>query len=136
MGLAGKTITLAVTGSIAVYKAVGLASALTQEGARVDVIMTRSATEFVRPLSFQAITQRPVVTEMFDLDAESRVQHVTLGQVADLVLVAPAMESHMYANPATQENLKRLRARGFTILEPEYGRLASGAVGQGRLAEE
>lgn len=169
MTLSGKTIILGVTGSIAVYKAVGLASALTQDGARVDVIMTRSATEFVRPLSFQAITQRPVVTQMFELDSESRVQHVTLGQAADLVvvapasahtiarlawgladdvlsctvqsteapvIVAPAMESHMYSNPATRENLERLRARGFTIVEPEYGRLASGAVGKGRLAEE
>ncbi|MDP2660790.1 MAG: flavoprotein, partial [Dehalococcoidia bacterium] len=148
MTLSNKTIVLGVTGSIAVYKAVSLASALTQEGARVDVIMTRSATEFVRPLSFQTVTQRPVVTEMFELDAESRVQHVTLGQAADLVIVAPAsahtiarlawgladdvlsctvlstaapvivapaMESHMYANAATQENLERLRTRGFTI---------------------
>lgn len=169
MTLFGKTILLGVTGSIAVYKAVGLASALNQDGARVDVIMTRSAMEFVRPLTFQAITQRPVVTEMFELDAESRVQHVTLGQAADLVVVAPAsahtiarlawgladdvlsctvlstgapivvapaMESHMYSNAATRENLERLRARGFTIVEPEYGRLASGAVGRGRLAEE
>ncbi len=169
MILLNKTILLGVTGSIAVYKAVGLASALTQDGARVEVIMTRSAMEFVRPLTFQAITQRPVVTEMFELDAESRVQHVTLGQEADLlviapasahsiarlawgladdvlsctvlstaapIIVAPAMESHMYSNAATQENLGRLRARGFIIVEPEYGRLASGAMGQGRLAEE
>jgi phosphopantothenoylcysteine decarboxylase/phosphopantothenate--cysteine ligase len=167
--LSNKTIVLGVTGSIAVYKAVGLASALTQEGARVEVIMTRSAAEFVRPLTFQTITQRPVVTEMFALDGESRVVHVTLGREADLVLiapasahtiarlswgladdvlsatvlataapvvVAPAMESHMYENPVTQENLARLRSRGFTIVEPEFGRLASGAVGRGRLAED
>lgn len=167
--LSGKTIILGVTGSIAVYKAVGLASALTQAGARVEVIMTRAAMEFVMPLSFQAITQRPVVTEMFELDADNRVQHVTLGQAADLVLVAPAsahtiarlswgladdvlscavlstaapiivapaMESHMYSNAATRENLQRLRARGVTLVEPEYGRLASGALGKGRLAEE
>lgn len=167
MTLDKKTIVLGVTGSIAAYKAAGLASALTQEGAMVDVIMTRSAGEFVKPLTFQALTQRPVVTDMFALDSQSRVQHVTLGQTADLVviapasahtiarlawgladdvlsctvlsttapvLVAPAMESHMYANPATQENLGRLRSRGFVIIEPEYGHLASGAVGRGRLA--
>ncbi len=167
--LANKTIVLGVTGSIAVYKAVGIASTLTQEGVRVEVAMTHSATEFVRPLSFQAVTQRPVFTEMFELDAESRPRHVTMGQAADLVViapasahtiarlawgmaddvvsctvlstdahvvVAPAMESHMYANPATQDNLERLRVRGFTIIEPGYGHLASGAVGKGRLADE
>ncbi|MDO8691823.1 MAG: bifunctional phosphopantothenoylcysteine decarboxylase/phosphopantothenate--cysteine ligase CoaBC [Dehalococcoidia bacterium] len=169
MTLSNKTIVLGVTGSIAAYKAVGLASTLTQEGARVEVIMTRSATEFVRPLSFQSVTKRPVVTGMFELDAENRPNHVARGQGADLlvvapasahtiarlawgladdvlsctvlsttapIIVAPAMETHMYSNQATQENLERLRARGFTIVEPGSGHLASGAVGKGRLADE
>ncbi len=169
MTLSNKTIVLGVTGSIAVYKAVGLASTMTQEGARVEVIMTHSATEFVRPLSFQSVTKRPVVTGMFELDAENRPNHVARGQGADLlvvapasahtiarlawgladdvlsctvlsttapIIVAPAMETHMYSNAATQENLERLRARGFIIVEPGSGHLASGAVGKGRLADE
>ncbi|MFQ6059031.1 MAG: bifunctional phosphopantothenoylcysteine decarboxylase/phosphopantothenate--cysteine ligase CoaBC [Anaerolineae bacterium] len=174
--LRDKHIVLGVTGSIAAYKAVGLASRLVQAGATVDVIMTEAATELVQPLSFQAITHRPVVTEMFTpstrsghrLLAKMEIGHVTLAQRADLmviapatantiaklaagladnmltatalatrapIIIAPAMESAMYESPVTQENLARLRQRGVTIVEPGYGRLASGAVGVGRLAE-
>ncbi|WP_305765013.1 flavoprotein, partial [Ardenticatena maritima] len=75
---ADKHIVLGVTGSIATYKAVALASALVQSGAHVDVIMTESATKMVQPLSFQAITHRPVLTDMFSLMAETDIGHVTL----------------------------------------------------------
>jgi phosphopantothenoylcysteine decarboxylase/phosphopantothenate--cysteine ligase len=88
--LAGRHVVLGVTASIAAYKAVGLASALHQAGALVDVVMTKEATELVRPLSFQAITHRPVSSEMFSLLAETEIGHVTLGKRADVVLVAPA----------------------------------------------
>jgi phosphopantothenoylcysteine decarboxylase/phosphopantothenate--cysteine ligase len=81
---------LGVTGSIAAYKAVALASALTQARALVDVILTREATELVRPLSFQAITHRPAYMEMFHLLAETEIGHVTLGHEADVVVIAPA----------------------------------------------
>jgi len=86
----GITIVLGVTGSVAVYKAVELASKLTQDGAKVDVVMTRSAQEFVTPLTFRSVTQRPVVTEMFDLEAEFSIEHVSLAERADLVVIAPA----------------------------------------------
>jgi phosphopantothenoylcysteine decarboxylase / phosphopantothenate---cysteine ligase len=88
--VAGARVVLGVTGSIAAYKAVALASALTQGGALVDVIMTREATELVRPLSFQAITHRPAYTDLFHLLAETEIGHVTLGHAADVVVVAPA----------------------------------------------
>src|SRR5437763_16132496 len=88
--LNGKHVVLGVSGSIAAYKAVALASALHQAGALVDVVMTREATELVRPLSFQAITHRPVALEMFALLAETEIGHVTLGQQAEAVLIAPA----------------------------------------------
>jgi phosphopantothenoylcysteine decarboxylase/phosphopantothenate--cysteine ligase len=81
---------LGVTGSIAAYKAVALASALTQAQAVVDVILTREATALVQPLSFQAITHRPALTDMFHLLAETEIGHVTLGHEADVVVVAPA----------------------------------------------
>ncbi len=90
MRLSGAHIVLGVTGSIATYKAVGLASALVQAGATVDVIMTEAATRMVQPLSFQAITHRPVHVDMFAPWAETEIGHVTLGQQADLLLVAPA----------------------------------------------
>jgi phosphopantothenoylcysteine decarboxylase/phosphopantothenate--cysteine ligase len=145
---------------------VELARRLTQGGAAVDVLMTRSAQEFLMPLTFQALTYRPVLTAMFGLE-ENAAGHVALGERAHVVvvapatahtiaklahgeaddvigttvlatrapvIVAPAMNRYMYANAATQENLTRLRRRGVRIVDPEEGALASGAVGQGRLA--
>jgi phosphopantothenoylcysteine decarboxylase/phosphopantothenate--cysteine ligase len=165
--LRGKFVVLGVSGSIAVYKAVELGRRLAQAGATVQVVMTRSATEFVQPLTFQALTYRPVEVEMFGTFDERAAGHVAMGQQADVVViapasahtlarlahgfaddilattvlaarapvvVAPAMESNMWANPATQENVSRLRARGMRIVEPETGELASGIVGSGRLA--
>jgi len=163
-----KSIVLAVTGSIAVYKAVELASELTKGGAKVDVVMTEAAQEFVTPLTFRAITQRAVVTEMFNPASEFSVEHVALADRADLVIIAPAtanviaklaygiaddmlgctvlatkapiimapaMHANMYQNQVTQENIAKLKKRGFTFVGPSYGRLASGAVGPGRLAD-
>jgi phosphopantothenoylcysteine decarboxylase/phosphopantothenate--cysteine ligase len=157
-----------VTGSIAAYKAADLASKLTQGGARVNVIMTKAAQEFINPMTFRSITGRPVVTQMFELASEFSVEHVALAEAADVVVIAPAtanviaklaagisddmltctvlatkaplvlapaMNVNMYENSVTQENLAKLKARGAVIVEPGYGRLASGKVGLGRLAE-
>jgi phosphopantothenoylcysteine decarboxylase/phosphopantothenate--cysteine ligase len=88
--LKGKTIVLGVTGSIAAYKAIDLASLLSQAGATVKTVMTRSATEFVSPINFRSLTKQPVTTEMWDLDSDFPVQHVQLGEAADAVLIAPA----------------------------------------------
>ncbi|MDP2744108.1 MAG: bifunctional phosphopantothenoylcysteine decarboxylase/phosphopantothenate--cysteine ligase CoaBC [Dehalococcoidia bacterium] len=166
--LSKKTVVLGVTGSIAAYKAVDLASKLTQEGATVEVAMTPAATEFVSPLTFRAITGRPVVTDMFDSGAEFSIEHVALAERADVVvvapatadiiarmaagmaddtvcctvlatkapvIVAPAMHAGMYQNQVTQDNIRRLKARGFHIVGPAHGRLASGGVGPGRFVE-
>ena len=164
----GKNVVLGVTGSISAYKAVDIASKLTQKGLAVDVVMTKAAMEFVTPLSFRSITHRPVVTDMWELSSEFSVEHVALAERADVVVVAPAtantiaklaagiadnmlcclvlateapviiapaMHDVMYKNSITQENIARLKARGFTMVDPEYGRLASGKMGQGRLAD-
>ena len=166
--LIDKTIVLGITGGIAAYKAADLASKLTQTGAKVKVVMTKSATEFVAPLTFWSVTGEAVITEMFDPSTKPGITHITLADAADLVaivpatanimaklasgiaddmltcvvlatkapiVIAPAMHSNMYENPVTQDNLAKLKARGFVIVEPEYGRLASGAMGMGRLAE-
>jgi phosphopantothenoylcysteine decarboxylase/phosphopantothenate--cysteine ligase len=166
--LKDKTIVLGVTGSIAAYKAVDLASQLTQAGARVEVIMTISAAEFVTALTFRNITGRPVVTSMFELSSEYSVEHVALAEAADIVviapatantiarlaagladdmvtctvlatgapvLIAPAMDVHMYQNVVTQENIARLTARGVIFVGPAHGRLASGLVGKGRFID-
>ena len=88
--LQGKTIALGVTGSIACYKAVDLASKLVQMNADVDVLMTDSALQFLTPLTFAAITHRPVVTSMFDSQSELSINHVAVAERADLVAVVPA----------------------------------------------
>lgn len=166
--LANSRIALGVTGSIACYKAVDLASKLTQAGALVDVIMTREAGNFLTPLTFQSITHRPVVTDVFDPQSELSIDHVAIAERADAVIVAPAtantiakiahgfaddaltttilatrapliiapaMDAHMYDNAATQQNVSMLRERGVVIAGPASGRLASGLVGKGRLLE-
>ncbi len=166
--LAKKTIVLGITGGIAAYKAADIASKLIQAGARVEVVMTESATKFITPLTMRNITGRQVVTDMFEVSSEYSLEHIALAEAADAVviapatantiaklangiadnmltctglatnapvIVAPAMNDIMFQNPATQENLTKLKARGFTIIEPAYGRLASGKTGWGRLAD-
>jgi len=166
--LSNKTIILGITGSIAAYKAAEIASQLTQAGAKVNVIMTKEAIEFISPFTFWAITDRPVVTKMFDLASEFSIEHISLAKAADIVviapataniiaklaagiaddmlcctvlatkapvLIAPAMETNMYNNPATQDNLSKLKARNFVIIAPATGRLASGKEGPGRLTD-
>ena len=88
--LAEKRVILGVTGSIASYKAVDLASKLVQAGALVDVIMTYGATQFVTPLAFRSITHREVVTETYDVSSEFANEHVALARRADIVVIAPA----------------------------------------------
>lgn len=88
--LNGKRVVLGVTGSIAGYKALDLASKLTQAGALVDVIMSYGAAQFVTPLAFRSLTHRPVVTDAFDANAEYAVEHVELARRADIIVVAPA----------------------------------------------
>jgi phosphopantothenoylcysteine decarboxylase / phosphopantothenate---cysteine ligase len=165
--VSGRFVVLAVTGSIAVYKMVELARRLVQSGATVQVVMTKSAAEFVTPLTFQALTHRPVEIEMFAMQDERAAGHVAMGHQADVVvvapatahvlarlahgfsddlvattvlatsapvIVAPAMETHMWQNAATQANVEALRARGVRVIDPETGPLASGDVGPGRLA--
>jgi phosphopantothenoylcysteine decarboxylase/phosphopantothenate--cysteine ligase len=160
---------LGITGGIAAYKAADVASRLVKAGAKVDVVMTEAATKFVTPLTFQALTHRPVVAEMFALLRETEIGHVSLAQRADLlivapatantiaklaagladnmltataldtrapILLAPAMEAGMWENPLTQDNVARLQeTRDVTVAGPGVGRLASGGVGAGRMAE-
>lgn len=166
--LIGKHVVLGVTGSIACYKALDLASKLTQAGALVEVIMTHAASQFVTPLAFRSVTHRQVTTSLSHPQSEHSIEHVALAEKADVVIVAPAtahciakaalgladdpltttllatqapiiiapaMDGHMYQNPATQHNLEKLHARGMTIVGPDNGRLASGITGIGRLIE-
>lgn len=165
--LQDRPILLAVTGGIAAYKAADLASKIVQAGARLDVILTQGALQFVQPLTFEALTRGQVHTDLWERWTEERAGHVTLAAEASCLVVAPAtanaiarlalgladdllgavylsttaplviapaMEHHMYHHPATQGHLRTLAERGATIVPPHSGRLASGAMGDGRLA--
>ena len=88
--LENKRVILGVTGSIACYKALDLASKMVQAGALVDTVMSYGATQFVTPLAFRSITHREVVTELFDPDSTYSIEHIELAQRADLVVIAPA----------------------------------------------
>ncbi|WP_224981827.1 bifunctional phosphopantothenoylcysteine decarboxylase/phosphopantothenate--cysteine ligase CoaBC [Geomonas agri] len=88
--LKGKEIVLGVTGGIAVYKAVELLRLLVKAGANVHVVMTKSATEFVTPLTFQTLSRNPVHLELFNLISEEKIGHIALADRADLYIIAPA----------------------------------------------
>jgi phosphopantothenoylcysteine decarboxylase/phosphopantothenate--cysteine ligase len=168
MNFQNRTVVLGVGGGIAAYKACELARLVVKGRGRVRVAMTRAATRFVQPLTFQAISGAPVLVDLFDPATEATYGHLSLAREADLlvvapatadllarlragmaddavtttalavtcpVLVAPAMNTRMWGNPAVQENLAALRARGFHVVGPGAGELADGDVGEGRLAE-
>jgi len=161
-------IALGVTGGIGAYKAVEIARGLQKRGHQVVAIMTESAQRFVTPLTFEAITRRAVVTELWTPGTNAEIEHIALASSVDLLLVAPAtantigrfahgladdfltsmylattvpvvlapaMNSNMFAHPAVAANLETLRARGVRIVEPGAGYLACGWIGKGRLAE-
>ena len=88
--LENKRVILGVTGSIACYKALDLASKMVQAGALVDTVMSYGATQFVTPLAFRSITHREVVTDLFDTNSSYSIEHIELAQQADIVVIAPA----------------------------------------------
>lgn len=91
----GKRILLGVTGGIAAYKSADLVRRLLERGAQVQVVMTASACEFVSPLTFQAVSGRPVRTDLWDPTAEAAMGHIELARWAELVLIAPASASFL-----------------------------------------
>ncbi len=163
----GRKVVLGITGSIAAYKACEIVSRLKELGAEVFVIMTRSATHFVTPLTFQTLSGNKVYIELFNLPEKWELEHISLAERADLILIAPAtaniiaklatgiaddlltaavlaseapiliapaMHEIMYKNSLTQANIQKLKEKGFKFVGPEYGKLASGESGLGRLA--
>src|SRR5437870_9565889 len=85
-----KNILLGVTGSIAAYKAVDIASVLTKGGFEVNVIMTRDALHFITPLPFKTLSRHPVITDLYDEEEGWKPAHIQLADEADLLLIAPA----------------------------------------------
>jgi len=161
-------IALGVTGGIGAYKAVEVARGLQKRGHEVVAIMTHSATRFVGPVTFEAITRRRVITDQWEAGANADIEHIALASTADLlliapataniiaklangiaddflstlytatrapVLLAPAMNTNMFAHQAVRQNLATLAAHGVRFVEPGEGYLACGWIGKGRLAE-
>lgn len=168
MSLTSKRILLGVTGGVAAYKAADLVRRLREAGAEVRVVMTRAATQFVTPLTFQALSGNPVHLDLLDPEAEAGMGHIQLARWADAVLVAPAtadfmarlahgladdllstlclatdaplvlapaMNRLMWANPATQGNRRVLESRGVHLFGPAEGGQACGETGPGRMLE-
>jgi len=165
---ASKKIILGVTGSIAAHKAADLASRLTKQKCDVHVVMTADAQRFITPLPFKTLTRHPVVTGLYDEEADWQPTHIPLADEADVLLIAPAtanviaklahgladdaltcialalnpraklliapaMNGKMWRHPATQANVKILKARGAEFIGPDQGMLACGYEGIGRM---
>src|SRR5499425_3764286 len=161
-------VALGVTGGIGAYKAVEVARGLQKRGHEVVAVMTHSATRFVGPVTFEAITRRPVITDQFAAGANADIEHIAIASTIDLLLIAPAtanvigklangiaddflstlctatrapvllapsMNTQMFAHEAVRHNLDTLAARGVRFVEPGEGYLACGWIGKGRLAE-
>jgi len=166
--LAGKKILLGITGGIAAYKSAVLCRDLMRLGADVRVIMTEAATQFITPLTLQALSGHPVHSDLFDAEAEHGMGHIELARWADQfliapasaqtiskiargeadnlltttvlateapLLIAPAMNTVMWQDPAMRENINLLFARGATLLGPASGDQACGEDGPGRMLE-
>jgi phosphopantothenoylcysteine decarboxylase/phosphopantothenate--cysteine ligase len=167
--LDGVKVVLGVSGGIAAYKAVDLASRMTAAGAIVRTVMTANACELVGPKSFEAVTGCPVYTSLWSSCDEFAIGHISLAEWADIVvvapataniigkfangvcddllstvlcacwdkpmLIAPAMNSRMWENPAVQRNVRALKQTGIEITGPDVGRLACGDEGTGRMSE-
>ncbi len=163
-----KNIIFGVTGSIAAFKAAEIVSKLKSRGFDISVIMTKSAQNFINPLTFRTLSQNRVITDIFIEDNVYDPQHVSLANRAGIIVVAPAtaniigklasgiaddaltcivmvseapvlivpaMDDRMYLNPITQENIRKLQGVGYKFIGPEKGRLASGRIGMGRMAD-
>ena len=161
-------IVLGISGGIAAYKTPELVRRLRERGADVQIVMTASAEEFVTPTSLQAVSGRPIRSNLWDKEAEASMSHIELARWADVVLIAPAtaeimarlagggapdllatlclateapiviapaMNRVMWANPAVQSNRRTLEERGVQILGPGTGSQACGETGAGRMLE-
>ncbi len=166
--LQGKKILLGVSASIAAYKSAVLVRLLVKEGAEVKVIMTKSAGDFITPLTLATLSKNPVLTEFVKGQDGEWNNHVELGLWADVmiiapasantlakmanglcdnlllatylsarcpVMIAPAMDLDMLIHGATKKNIATLTSFGNHFIEPGYGELASGLIGNGRMAE-
>ena len=163
-----KSIIIGVSGGIAAYKTAYLVSALSKTAADVNVIMTKNACEFIRPIVFETLTGNKCYVDTFDRNFNFDVEHISLAKKADVFLVAPAtanviakiangiaddmltttflaskckkiispaMNTAMFENQITQNNIAKLKEYGIDVIEPKSGLLACGDTGTGKMPE-
>ena len=158
-----KHILLGISGGIAAYKSCELVRLLKKQGHEVSVAMSRAAAEFVTPLTFQALSGRPVLSETHQAGDGNGMAHINLTREADVFLIAPAsantlakiangiadnllttlylatiapaMNVEMWRNPANQRNIAQLLSDGITVFPPADGEQACGETGTGRMPE-
>ena len=163
-----KSIIIGVSGGIAAYKTAYLVSALSKTAADVNVIMTKNACEFIRPIVFETLTGNKCYVDTFDRNFKFDVEHISLAKKADVFLVAPAtanviakiangiaddmltttflaskckkiispaMNTAMFENQITQNNIAKLKEYGIDVIEPQSGLLACGDTGTGKMPE-
>ncbi|MBX7152116.1 bifunctional phosphopantothenoylcysteine decarboxylase/phosphopantothenate--cysteine ligase CoaBC [bacterium] len=173
MKYAGKKILIGITGGISAYKMAEAVRYFIKNGAELRVIMTRSACEFITPLTIETLSKNKVTTEIFPgrdplASDVTGTHHIDLAQWADVfliapatgniigkiangiaddplstvvmastapVIIAPAMNDKMWLNPIVQKNVEALKSYGYRFVDPEFGFLAEGYEGVGRLAE-
>ena len=166
MSSTNREVILGIGGGIAAYKSADLLRRMQDTGYRITVVPTPASLNFVGAATWEALSGRPVTTQVWERVDE--VRHVNLGKIADFFLIAPctadliarlaagraddlltnlvlasdapkmlvpAMHPSMWSDPATVANVATLRSRGFTVMDPEVGRLTGGDVGQGRFPE-
>jgi phosphopantothenoylcysteine decarboxylase/phosphopantothenate--cysteine ligase len=166
--LGKREIILGVTASIAGYKACEIIRALKEDGFNLTVLMTKDAKEFITALSLAGLSRNKVYSEMFSDPQAWDIEHISLADKADLillapatanminklacglcddlisctvlaakapVLIAPAMNTNMYEHKITQENIAKLKKIGYRFIGPEKGKLATGKIGIGHLAD-
>jgi phosphopantothenoylcysteine synthetase/decarboxylase len=161
-------VLLGVSGGVAAYKAVDLASKLTQAGAQVGTVMTQNACQLIMPKSFEAVTRSSVYVDLWQIE-EYKIGHISLVDWADIVvlapataniigkmangicddllstvlcvcsdkpmLMAPAMNSRMWANKAVQRNIQMIKEMAVELIGPCQGKLACGTEGIGRMSQ-
>lgn len=163
-----KTVVIGVCGGIAAFKAAQLTSDLVKKGFDVEVIMTKNATEFITPLTFESLTKHNVMVSTFEKVADRSVKHISIAKRADLFvivpasanvvakivhgiaddmltttflaaqckkMICPAMNTNMYENPITQQNLALCKTYGYDVIEPTEGFLACGDIGKGKMED-
>ena len=141
-----KNILVGVTGGIAAFKSASIVSLLKKKGYNVKVVMTENATNIIGPLTLETLSKNRVYVDMWDKNPHYEVEHISLADWANIVLIAPstyniigkvalAMNVNMYENPILNENIDKLKSYGYRFIDTNEGLLACNYEAKGRMKE-